>query len=507
MGPALLVLASGLLLASLGYAQPQLAWIAFVPLLVAVHGRPLHAAAGLGLLAGWLFEAGTTIWFLGAGVSLPAWLLLSFVCALRFAVLGALAAPALGAWRLLALPGAWVLLEYLRLHQGPFSAAWGLIGYSQASFLPAARLAAWGGVYGVSFAIVAVNVALAELVGPLLRAREGGTWLRAAAPSLGVLALVALLVASRASAPAPEPAPGERSLQLLAVQGGAREDAGDQAERVRLVERYRSLSRAAATPQPDLVVWPEASVPAAIPADAGALRAVATIANELRAPLLLAASGADKTQRGRPGPGRAAANSAFLVDPSGRVRGRYDKVRLLPFNEYVPLRGVVRWPEWIVSDGVDAVPGREHTGFELDGYRFAVLICWENLFPHDFREASAGADFVVSLTNEAFTQSPVAHRQLLDMNRFRAIENGVWIARAAATAESAGIAPSGELVARLAGPEANGAAALGTVSLRFAPVARATLYHRHGDWLVALQAVLLAAIVAGHLVRRARATR
>jgi apolipoprotein N-acyltransferase len=495
-----------MLLASLGYAQPQLAWLAFVPLLVAVRGRPVRAAAGLGLLAGWLFEAGTTTWFLGAGVSLPAWLLLTFVCALRFAVLGALAALPLGAWRLLALPGAWVLLEYLRLHQGPFSAAWGLIGYSQAGFLPAARLAAWVGVYGVSFAIVAVNVALAELLGQLLRTRGGGNPLRAAAPSLGLLALVALLVASRASAPSPEPAPGERALQLVAVQGGAREEAGDQAERVRLVERYRRLSREAANPPPDLVVWPEASVPAAIPADVGALRAVGMIANELRAPLLLAASGADKTRRGAAA-GRAAANSAFLVDPDGRVRGRYDKVRLLPFNEYVPLRGVVGWPEWIVSDGVDAVPGRERTPFELDGYRFAVLICWENLFPHDFREASAGADFVVSLTNEAFTQSPVAHRQLLDMNRFRAIENGVWIARAAATAESAGIAPSGELVARLAGPGGNGAAALGTVSLRFSPSARATLYHRHGDWLVALQGVLLAAIVAGHVGRRARATR
>jgi apolipoprotein N-acyltransferase len=276
---------------------------------------------------------------------------------------------------------------------------------------------------------------------------------------------------------------------------------------MRLVERYRRLSREAASPPPDLVVWPEASLPAAIPADVGALRAVATIASELRAPLLLAASGADKTQRGSRSPGRAAANSAFLLDPSGRILGRYDKVRLLPFNEYVPLRGVVRWPGWIASDGVDALPGRERTRFELDGYRFAVLICWENLFPHDFREASAGADFVVSLTNEAFTQSSVAHRQLLDMNRFRAIENGVWIARAAATAESAGIAPSGELVGRLAGSDGDGSAPLGAVSLRFPPSARGTLYHRHGDWLVALQGVLLPAIVAGHFVRRARTTR
>jgi apolipoprotein N-acyltransferase len=429
------------------------------------------------------------------------------VCALRFAVLGALAALPLGAWRLLALPGAWVLLEWLRLHQGPFSAAWGLIGYSQASFLPAARLAAWSGVYGVSFAIVAVNVALAELVARRLRAAEGGAPLRAAAPSLALLGLVAFLVAGRSSGPQAEPPSSERALRVVAVQGGAWQAGGAQAERVRLVERYRRLSREAASPAPDLVIWPEASLPATIPADAGALRAVAGVATELRTPLLLAASGADKTGRGSRSPSRAAANSAFLVDPSGRVRGRYDKVRLLPFNEYVPLRGLVRWPAWIVSDLVDAVPGRERTRFELDGYRFAVLICWENLFPHDFREASDGADFVVSLTNESFTRSPVAHRQLLDMNRFRAIENGVWIARAAATADSAGIAPNGELVARLPGANGDGADPFGSVSLRFAPGARPTFYHRHGDWLVALQALLLPAIAGAQLVRRARTAR
>jgi apolipoprotein N-acyltransferase len=498
-----LAVASAVPLAALGYDHPHLAWVAFVPFLIGARSAGPGRASLLGFVCGWGFEIGTTTWFLGAGVSLPAYLILTAFCALRFGVLGALTALPWGAWRLAVLPGAWIVLEYLRLHQGPFSAAWGLIGYSQASFLPAARLAAWAGIYGVSFAILAVNVAVSELVLFALRPTGGPSRLRAVAPSLAVLGLTAALVASQVTPSGSNAPASARELRVVAVQGGIhRRASGGQADRIQVVERYRRMSREAASVPPDLVVWPEASFPASIPADASATRAVFAIANELAAPLLLAASGADKTNRGS-SPGRAAANSAFLLDPGGRIRGRYDKVRLLPFNEYVPLRNVVRWPDWIVPDVVDAVPGSEWTHFDLDGYRFAVLICWENLFPHDFRDATEGADFVVSLTNEAFTQSRVAHRQLFDMNRFRAIESGVWIVRAATTADSAGISPSGELLARVPGAEADGVDALGALSLSFMPVAMPTLYRRFGDWLVALQAFLLPAIA----VRRARRLR
>jgi apolipoprotein N-acyltransferase len=496
---------SSVLLAALGYDHPHLAWVAFVPLLIGIRPAGPGRAALLSLLCGWGLEIGTSTWVLGIPVSLPAYLLLTAFCALRWGVLGALAALPWGAWRLVVLPGACVVLEYVRLHQGPFSITWALVGYSQASFLPAARLAAWAGIYGVSFVVVAVNVAVAELVLLAFRAAGGpAPSLRTLTPPLAVLGLSAALVASQVT-PTKATAPAsDHELRVVAVQGGIyRRASDDEADRVRVVERYRRMSREATTGAADLVVWPEGSFPAAIPADAGALRAVFAIAKELGAPLLLAASGADKTNRGAR-PGRVAANSAFLVDPGGRIRGRYDKVRLLPFNEYVPLRGIVSWPDWIVSDFLDAIPGSEWTHFDLDRYRFAVLICWENFFPHDFRDATEGADFVVSLTNESFTGSRAAHRQLLDMNRFRAIESGVWIVRAATTAESAVISPSGELVARVLGPEADGADALGTLSVAFPPVAVPTLYRRFGDWLVLLQVFLLPAIAVGRWRRLRR---
>jgi apolipoprotein N-acyltransferase len=493
------------LLAGLGYVQPFLAWVAFVPLLVAARRTSPGAAIGLGLLAGWCFEVGTTLWFIEAGVSLPAYLLLTFVCALRFGVLAGLAALPWGSWSLLMLPGAWVLLEYLRIHLGPFSAGWGLIGYSQASFLPAARIAADAGVYGVSFAIVAVNVALGEMLGEIGQARRQRPWrlpLRGLAPGAATILATLGLVLSHAAPEGVESAVARPSLRVAAVQGGIHRPGSD-SHRMRreVVERYQRLTRELAAGRQDLVIWPEAALPAAIPADASAMRAVLEASGELGVPLLVGASGADKTGR-RDRPSSAAANSAFLVEPAGRIRGRYDKVRLLPFNEYVPLRGLIDWPAWIVASAPDAVPGTVRTRFELGDYRFSVLICWENLFPHDFRSAAQDVDFMVSLTNEAFTRSPVAHRQLLDMNVFRAIESGVWIVRAATTADSSAIAPSGELVARVVGPAPETDDVHGTLSVEFVPQPLATPYRRFGDWFVALQALLLPAVALGRWGRR-----
>ena len=124
-------------------------------------------------------------------------------------------------------------------------------------------------------------------------------------------------------------------------------------------------------------------------------------------------------------------NSAFLFSPQGKITGRYDKIRLVPFDEYLPLRGYMRWPSWITNSKMtDYLPGKKLTVFKMGQTRFGVLICWENLFPDLFREMTAkGVDFMVSMTNETFINipSPSAHYQMLAMNVFRAIENRVSI--------------------------------------------------------------------------------
>jgi apolipoprotein N-acyltransferase len=197
------------------------------------------------------------------------------------------------------------------------------------------------------------------------------------------------------------------------------------------------------------------------------------------------------------------ANSAFLFSPAGDIVGRYDKMRLLPFDEYVPLRGWIEWPSWIVGPRAgDFEPGRGLSILEAAGSRFGVLICWENLFPDLFRRmASGGAEFMASMTNEAFTDSDAAHAQMLAMNVFRAIENGIAVARTSPTGVTSLIGPTGRVDRLAGGREPAGAGILvGDV-----PLSRErTFYTRHGDRFVQALAVVLVALGAAAVGRSRR---
>jgi apolipoprotein N-acyltransferase len=224
------------------------------------------------------------------------------------------------------------------------------------------------------------------------------------------------------------------------------------------------------------------------------VRALVKVARETGAHLLFGAGGRDKSSS-RIAP-REHANSAFLVSPFGAILGRYDKMRLLPFNEYIPLRQWVRWPSWITSEFPDAIPGVTRTLFTVGRTRFGVLICWENLFADDFRSwVAGGADFMVSLSNESFTPSATAHRQLFAINVMRAIENHVPVLRATTTGFSALIAADGRILGRV--EDGTRAQLSGEI-----PVTRSgTLYTQLGNWLVYTLAALLLATLVADLLR------
>ena len=147
---------------------------------------------------------------------------------------------------------------------------------------------------------------------------------------------------------------------------------------------------------------PSSSVPAYLPYDKSYVRAIAHVARESQASLLVGSSGREKLQNPVQDAKRVA-NSAFLFSPAGDIVGRYDKILLLPFDEYLPFRGVVPWPSWLANPAVfDFEPGQETMLFNVRDARFSVLICWENLFTELFRAtAGRGVDFIVSMTNEA----------------------------------------------------------------------------------------------------------
>ena len=139
-------------------------------------------------------------------------------------------------------------------------------------------------------------------------------------------------------------------------------------------------------------------------------------------------------------------NSAFLVGPEATVLGRYDKIHLVPFGEYIPLRRLLFFLDKLVQGIGDFRSGEAYTVMAIPQGRFAVLICFEVIFPDLVRHfVRHGAQFLVNITNDAwFGYSPASY-QHLSMVVFRAVENRLPIVRAANTGISAVIDPTGRL--------------------------------------------------------------
>ena len=503
---ALLGAASGLgLELALGAAGwPLVAWLAPAPLLLAI-----RRARSVGLAYAAAFSTGCVFWALHLrwtgplpGVNAANYGVAVALLGALFGLVGPLSWPARWAptgTRWAALAAAWALVEYVRLHVGFASTPWGMLAYSQVGQTPAEQLAAFTGLYGLSFLVVSGAAAISVVMhaASMRRWRLGPARWEVVAP-VAVIAAVMLWGAIRVETAAP----GAAKLRIGLVQGGTYERGVDPPTRRRqILEQYLEQTRRVAEAGVDLVAWPASSVPGAIPFDTGLVRSLGTLSQEIATPLLVGSSGQAKSspsQRDRP-----TANSAFLIDPRGEIVGQYDKIQLLPFNEYQPLRALLRWPGWVAGDAIDARAGENRSVFELNDARFGVLICWENLFPDGFRATtSLGLDFVASLTNEAFTPDGDAHRQMLTMNRLRAIENGIPVIRIATTGVTGAIDRLGRLSAVVS--DASGQTR-DVVGYRVAEVtlgSSPSFYARYGDVFAATCALAVAALTIGRALRR-----
>ena len=137
-------------------------------------------------------------------------------------------------------------------------------------------------------------------------------------------------------------------------------------------------------------------------------------------------------------------NSAYLLGPDGEETGRYDKMHLLPFGEYVPLGDLLFFVKKLVPVIGTFIPGNEPKIFEAGMGKFGVLICFEAIFPRVVRRMR-GAQFLVNITNDAWFGKTAASEQHLSMVAFRAVEFRMPIARSANTGISALIEPTGKI--------------------------------------------------------------
>ena len=501
--------ASGLLLA-LTYPRPGisgLAWIALVPLLASiVPARRCPRPWRLGFLAGLFWTVPSLAWL--RHVTVPGWLALAAYVAVYPAIWSVAAArwteragdgPPLRDVGAAFLAAAWWIgLEYVR--SGLFTGfPWNFLGASQYRQIALIQVARLGGVYAVSFLVAFLNAALVLSLRRWVRIGGARRPLMPHVALASALLLVALAVAYGLRTVLRETGTPLRSLDVALVQGNIpQQQKWDEAYRRFILERYEVLTREAAGRRPDLIVWPESSTPDDVRYDLESFALVSSLVMETGIPLLLG-SGDYRIENG----GEIFTNTAFLFvrgeEPGGIRYTGYDKIRLVPFGEYVPLEnlGVTRLLTPIAGS---FRPGQSVTVFDLgDGAAFSALICFEDVFAHLAREGvRRGARFLVNITNDAWYERSSGAFQHAANAVFRAAETGVPLVRAANTGVTCFIDRFGRVESALEGAEPGDIWIEGVLHGRVEwPVEpRLTFYARYGD-LAALAG--LAAGIAGHV--------
>ncbi len=341
---------------------------------------------------------------------------------------------------------------------------WALVGYVWSEG-PGAQLAAFVGPFGLTLVTCLLAAFVAQETGRPVRIALALTvaW-------LGPVGLGAI----RPDPPAPAPdAPRLRLVQPNAPQDEKLDPA--------LAPAFfrRALDQTAAPGRPDLVIWPETSVPYLIEPGHPALAEVSAAAGSR--PVIL---GAQRLE------GARYYNSLLVLGPGGRIEEIYDKHHLVPFGEYVPLGGLA------ARFGIRGLASAEGFGYSagsgprlVDLGRFGEvlpLICYEAVFPEEVG-GTKRPDWLVQITNDAWFGTFAGPQQHLAQARLRAIEQGLPMARVANTGISAVIDAEGRVVAALSLGTA------GHLDSRLPPALPPTLYARTGDWpaLTAIAAILL----------------
>src|SRR3989442_11729843 len=183
--------------------------------------------------------------------------------------------------------------------------------------------------------------------------------------------------------------------------------------------------------------------------------------------------------------------SAALVSPAGEWVGRYDKVHLVPFGEYVPFRRVFGFAGGLTQQVGDFSRGTSRAPLQAGKDKIGVFICYESIFPDEVRQFAAnGAQVFVNISNDGWDGDSGAYAHHLKQARMRAIENSRWLLRDNNTRESASIDPYGRIVASVPRKVRT------VLDAPYALLNVTTFYMRQGDWFAYLCAIISVAEVA-----------
>lgn len=459
-----------------------LAWFCFIPLFFALKYQSGKKAFLISYLAGVIFWTATLYWLIH--VTLLGQIILIFYLACYFGVFGFLISRPSIKLRILFIPTLWVMLEYLRSHL--FSGfPWALLGYSQYLNLTLIQIADIAGVWLVSFLVVLINVAIQEMI----------LGKRKLYSSLIIVLLVAVftygyLRLNQGLSGIP--------LKISVIQGNIpQERKWEESSREFIMERYFKLTVEARKDNPDLIIWPEASfpvIPEEEPVYYGKLsRFIKTIGK----PLVFGAVTCRLDSY---------YNSALMASGEGILLGRYDKLHLVPFGEYIPFRNILKFLDTIAPIG-DITRGKYYTLFKIRSqkiaapvlnsgrqvylsgryFQFGALICFEDVFPDLARNfVNKGADFLINITNDAWFGKTTEASQHLAGSVFRAVENRVYLVRSANTGISGFINPQGRIISSVHDEFGNLIFVPGFKTQNIFIRGQASFYSNHGDFLIVI---------------------
>ena len=478
-----LLTAAFLVLCFPGFNLWFLAWFGFVPLFFAVKDKSKLKAFLLSYLAGIIFWFGLIYWLIH--VTFMGLVVLVLYLALYFGIFGLIVSSfSLSASRsqLLFIPSVWVILEYLRSHL--FTGfGWALLGYSQYLNLPAIQIADITGAYGVSFLVMMVNVMIYSAINhKRVAINQRQEYI------LPILCILITLTYGYYKIYHLPLSAHHSPLTISVIQGNIPQELKwNISAKDFIINKYLGLSREAVSDAPDLIIWPEAALPEALEKGSPSYESMSNFSRKIDTPLLLGAVISEDNLY---------YNSALLFSNEGRLLIRYDKLHLVPFGEYIPLRKALGFLETVVPIG-DFTPGGEHTAFTLPTTyyllptKFSVLICFEDIFPELSRQfVKKGAEFLVNITNDAWFGKTASPYQHLQSSVFRAVENRRFLIRAANTGVSGFIGPRGEIISEVSDEAAERIFISGYKTQEILSSSRLSFYTRYGDIFVLLVSFL-----------------
>jgi apolipoprotein N-acyltransferase len=376
-------------------------------------------------------------------------------------------------------------LEYFRTNIPIIGSSWDLSGYPAAHSLALLQITSVTGIYGLCFLIAAYGSLVAYAV--LERSRRG--WMIAAGVTLLLVVVAAggtyLIPAAtphyvahlvQTNFPQSESYPAD----WLTVHAGE-------------LDQLEKISVDAAKQEPGIIIWPEVPAPFSLQEPLFAARA-SQIARDANNYFLVGV-----LDWKRAGGKFLAFNTAVLLDPTGQRIYSYDKIHLLPFGEYVPLRGWLTFAKRLTADISDFTPGSSYSIAEMPQGKFGAFICYEAIFPSEVRRFTAsGAQLLITISNDGWFGRSSAPEQHMFMARVRAVENRRWLLRDTNNGYTESIDPYGRTAAQLA------IDMRGQLTAPYDFRSDLTPYARFGDWFSWLCIVVTVALLGFALVRRTR---